>query len=780
MTKPLALIVSCVAGVCLLTSLDGMAAAIVCPANASPVSTAIAEEIDWPAFMARHDLLWSGRLPATYGERPFTGNGLVGVMLYQKETELRLHLGRVDVQDHRKNETDGWSAYSRPRFLIGEFGLQPAGAISGGTIRQDLWNAEVRGEIVTDKGTIAFTQFVPTEEMAVVVILKPDKGETGCAWRWHPGEAKTTREGFPTNTAGIKAFAQMYGDYYEKTLKPYVPNPPVRLAVEGDIQVSIQDLLVGGGYAVAWKETALADGRRVLYIGTGDSRQPGEAAKQARAAVQRLATRSLEDVIAAHRAWWHDYYPLSFVSLPEARWESFYWIQMYKLACATRQGRTMMDTAGPWNMTTPWPYITHDLNVQLCYWPVVTANRLELGKSLIDNLSRKQQVLVENVRPVEWQSDSAYLSVTSAQDLIEPRDGDKRYYDCVGNLTWELHNCWQMYRVSMDDSMLRRDIFPLLRRSINFYLHLLTQGPDGKLHLPVTYSPEFGKAPDGNFDLALLRWGCRTLLWSCERLKIADPLQPKWQDVLARLADYPVDPAEGYMIGAGVRLSRSHRHYSHLLMIYPLHLVNIEQPGAASLMDKSIRHWIGKPGRLMGYSFTGASSLMAMLGRGDDALQYLRGLDEYLKPNTMYVEAGPCMETPLSAAQSIHDMILQSWGDKIRVFPAMPASWPDLVFHNLRAEGAFLVSARRTAGKTQWVRVKSLAGEPCRIKPELPGDVKIQGCQMNALGNGVFELKLLKGGEALLYSSDTPPSPVAAPLSADPATSYHFGIQKKP
>jgi hypothetical protein len=51
---------------------------------------------------------------------------------------------------------------------------------------------------------------------------------------------------------------------------------------------------------------------------------------------------------------------------------------------------------------------------------------------------------------------------------------------------------------------------------------------------------------------------------------------------------------------------------------------------------------------------------------------------------------------------------------------------------------------------------------------------------MNALGNGVFELKLLKGGEALLYSSDMPPSPVAAPLSADPATSYHFGIQKKP
>jgi hypothetical protein len=110
----------------------------------------------------------------------------------------------------------------------------------------------------------------------------------------------------------------------------------------------------------------------------------------------------------------------------------------------------------------------------------------------------------------------------------------------------------------------------------------------------------------------------------------------------------------------------------------------------------------------------------------------------------------------------------------------MPGSWSDLVFHNLRAEGAFLVSARRAAGKTQWVRVKSLAGEPCQIKTDLTGDVKIQGGLMNALGDGVFELKLLKGGEALLYSGEAPPSPVAAPLSADPAKAYHFGMREKP
>ena len=51
---------------------------------------------------------------------------------------------------------------------------------------------------------------------------------------------------------------------------------------------------------------------------------------------------------------------------------------------------------------------------------------------------------------------------------------------------------------------------------------------------------------------------------------------------------------------------------------------------------------------------------------------------------------------------------------------------------------------------------------------------------MTALGGGVFELKLLKGGEALLYSGEAPPSAVAAPLSVDPAKAYHFGMQKQP
>lgn len=45
------------------------------------------------------------------------------------------------------------------------------------------------------------------------------------------------------------------------------------------------------------------------------------------------------------------------------------------------------------------------------------------------------------------------------------------------------------------------------------------------------------------------------------------------------------------------------------------------------------------------------------------------------------------------------DMMLQSWGGIIHVFPAMPTKWQDASFYQLRTEGAFLVSALRKTVK---------------------------------------------------------------------------------
>jgi hypothetical protein len=700
----------------------------------------VQDKIDWPAFLGRHDPTWN-MLPPKWDSGAFLGNGLMGAMIYAPETGpgLRWHIGRSDV------------TYRGNRIPIGDLVLKPAGKIQSSTMRLDLWNAEASGTLTTDRGTLAWKSFTHAENLVQVIEVQATGGEQNYAFVWNGGLAANPRsvhkkEKIPANEV----------------------NPPPMASRDGAFNVSVQALKDEGEHAVVWGNV----GPSTVLLSVGYGKVKGAAAEEAGAAVKAALAAGAETLRASHRAWWHAYWPASFVSIPDTRLEGFYWMQMYKLASATRADRPAIDLMGPWFRGTPWPKIWWNLNIQLTYWPVLGANRLELGESLCRMLDRGATNLAKNAK--EFSADSATIARTSS-------------YDCAGaggnelcNLPWTMHNYYLQYRYSMDEAMLRHRIFPLLKRSINYYLHLLQEGPDGRLHIPRGLSPEYpaqpNPNPDCNIDLALLRWGCQTLLQVCDQLKLADPQQAQWRRTLEKLTPYPTDK-NGLMIAAKVPFAESHRHYSHLLMIYPLYIMNPEQPENQALINKSVDHWMGMPKALQGYSYTGASSICAAVGRRDEAVMYLnRLLDKRVTANTMYLESGPVIETPLSAAQSLHDILLTSWGANIRVFPGVPDAWKDVVIHNLRTEGAFLVSAKRKGGQTQWVRVKSLAGEPCRIKPALTGDV-CATVPMKKLGEGAIELTLKKGEEALLYTGTRPPAATVQALAADPATSNFYGLK---
>jgi alpha-L-fucosidase 2 len=87
----------------------------------------------------------------------------------------------------------------------------------------------------------------------------------------------------------------------------------------------------------------------------------------------------------------------------------------------------------------------------------------------------------------------------------------------------------------------------------------------------------------------------------------------------------------------------------------------------------------------------------------------------------------------------------------------------------------FLVSAVRKNGITQWVRVKSLAGERCRIRPGLEGEANAT-VPLKVLGDGVYELPLAKGGEAILFVGGKVPNCEVAPVAADPGKCNYYGL----
>lgn len=732
------------------------------------LSCSSAMAADFEAFLARHDLVWE-RTPTNWFAAPFLGNGTMGTMLYRTGTNtVRIDVGRGDAYDHRKG---GGAWHNRCRLPIGFFTLETAGAIQLFNGRLDLWNAEFNGQVATDKGSIRLRSFVHATRMVMVYEVEASGGEQGCRLVWHPLEAVA-----PARTWGIEVLKQNPNHTLAKQWAEmaYKPNPPFQQGREGDIDFCHQPLLEGGETATAWQRTEPAPGQQRLYVSVAHT-YPGAAARaDALGAVRAAVAEPLAGLVQEHRAWWHGYYPQSFVSIPDAYWEGFYWIQMYKLACATRADGPLIDTMGPWGQPTTWPCVWFNLNAQLTYWCVADANRMELGESLIGRLDRYRDNLVANM-PAQFKGECAGFYTTCPQDLTSPWA-----MQSLGDLPWAMHNYWLFLRRSMDERRMREQFFPLLKLAINTYMHLVKEGADGRLHIDPTFSPEYGSAPDTNYNLALLRWGCLTLIELCERFHLEDPLLPKWRETLAKLVDYPVD-ANGYMVGAGMPFEKGHRHYSHLLMAYPLYLVNIDQPDSRALIDKTLRHWMSFKEGKAGYTWTGSSSLASALGDGNRALEYLNGLKQQclggLSSTTMYREGNnPVTETPFSAAQSIHGMLLQSWGDKIRVFPAVPDAWRDATFVDLRAEGAFLVSAQRRGGRTEWIRVKSLAGEPCRVKTDMADPASSTG-SLRKLGPGVFELDLKKGEEATLTADGAGSEPAWAPVPLPAGDGNCFGLK---
>jgi hypothetical protein len=590
-----------------------------------------------------------------------------------------------------------------------------------------------------------------------VIDLRPSEGERGCQWRFEPGIA--------VNPRVVKDSISN-----KQPIPENDKNPEPVAGASGGAHTIDQKLKVGGGYATAWQEIGEAGSRRTVLLSVGWGK---DALKQATDAVAKAANPSVPELEASHRAWWHAFYPASFLSVPDTRLESFYWIQMYKLASATRADRPAIDLMGPWFNETPWPRIWWNLNIQLTYYPVYAANHLELGESLCRMIDAGKENLAKNAK--EFAEDSEAVGRTTG-------------YDCKGNVSgelcnypWALHNYYMQYRYSMDDAMLRDRLLPRMRRAMNYYYHVMAEGADGKLHVTKGQSPEYHKEgghADCNIDLALVRWICGALVESCERLKIDDPLLPKWKDTLARLTPYPADE-NGLMVSADTPWKMSHRHYSHLLMIYPLYVMNWEQPENRDLITKSFDHWMSMPEAFRGYSYTGAASICAQIGRNNDTAKYLHffvdAKGKYgLLPNTHYTEAGPVIETPLSGARTMQDMLIQSWGGKIRVFPGVPDDWKDATFDKLRAEGAFLVSASRKNGKTEWVRVESLAGEPCRVKAGM-GEVESDR-PVKPLGDGVIELDLKKGESALLWPKGARPAEATVEMVAGDGKANTFGL----
>lgn len=91
-----------------------------------------------------------------------------------------------------------------------------------------------------------------------------------------------------------------------------------------------------------------------------------------------------------------------------------------------------------------------------------------------------------------------------------------------------------------------------------------------------------------------------------------------------------------------------------------------------------------------------------------------------------------------------------------------PSEWSDVSFKDLRTEGAFLVSAVRKAGATQYIHIQSLAGEPCVLRTDMKNPVIKTGTAfIKEIQPGEYSLSLGKGESVTVVPEGASVQPVS-------------------
>jgi alpha-L-fucosidase 2 len=697
------------------------------------------------------NMVWR-RVPTGWDDGPFLGNGFLGVQVYRgpEPNVLRFMLSHSLVQDQRAQ----WeAAIGLSRLPIGYLTLTFPGAITGVDWTLELWNAELTGTVTTTQGSLKFSALVHNDRSTLLVSTTGD-----AEWDFRPMPSRTTRT--------------------IRVPPDYTANPAPAIGTAGEAHYAEQPLVAGGGYSTVWQTKQV--GTQRLLAATVEYGHPDSAGlSDAITTIRRVLAAPLAMLVRGHRAWWNQFYTRSLVSVPDKVVQRFYWIQLYKMACATRANAPVVSEWGPWfpDGGGSWTAVWWNLNVQVAYPFINGSNHAELD-AVTATFQRYHENLGLSVPPDYRDADTYALSHPGDRTLRSggpklgaaipgnatvgvPGTGTKT--DQTGNLLWAMHSVWVSYRHTMDRRVLDEVLYPTLAKALNFYLKFLVEGNDGKLHLPLTRSPEYADAADCTYDLSLIRWAGTIL----PQIAPHDPRVARWRDVAARLTPYR-ENADGVMIGEGVALTESHRHFSHLLWMHPLREKTWDTPGDRDIMRRSFEHWSSMRSAWAGYSYPAASSMSSLMGQPAQALSYLRFLLDrnvigvaQVMPNTMYKEGSNlAIESPLTAAQSVLDMLIDSDPHVVKVFPSMP--WPDASIAGLRTQGAFLVDASRRNGQTEWIKVRSEAGEPLVLSHGIAGDLDVRAADGSPLnwrqaGPGRIAIQLDRGRTAVVTRSGTSP-----------------------
>ena len=715
----------------------------------------------------RHDLVFPD-LAATWDEGIPLGNGALGALVWKKDGSLRMSLDRADLWDLRPV-----AEFAGPEFRFAW--------VRAHVLNNDYEPVHRMGDAPYDRDPAptkipAAALEIDVSALGEVESVRLSLSDAVCLVRWKNG-ARLTAFVHATEPAGWFRFEGLPSGAAPKIVPPAYAAPVPGSDAEknsltgkslaslgypapelGGDETSVRYHQEGWGgmsydVAAAWDRPAGGALTGVWSIsslypetegGTESWARGSDPAPHAAAAALK---RTMAGDLETHKAWWKSFWGRSTVRLPDPVLEKQWYLETYKLGAASRRGAPPITLQAVWTADDgslpPWKGDFHnDLNTQLSYWPSYSGNRLEEGLAFLDWLWAIKPRCEEYTK-LYFGVDGLNVPGVAALDGA-PMGGWIQYSLGPTVSAWLAHHFWLHWAYSGDRVFLEERGYPYLEAVAVFLDALSVRGPDGRRKLPLSSSPEindnridawFGETT--NFDLALVRWLFGAAAAMADELGLAEDAT-RWRTVLGEWPELALSEEDGRLLVApGRPLEESHRHFSHLMAIHPLGLVDWSGGEEAR---RAIRGALAELERLgpdwwCGYSYSWLGNLAARAMDGERAAAALRTFaDCFCLPNGFHANGDQTksgkskltyrpftLEGNFAFAAGVQEMLLQSHAGVVRVFPAVPASWADVSFGSLRAVGAFLVSAKREGGRVVEVEVTAEKGGRLRLEDPFAG-----------------------------------------------------------
>lgn len=486
------------------------------------------------------------------------------------------------------------------------------------------------------------------------------------------------------------------------------------------------------------------DGPLTLFVTVVSSHDADDPVTEARRRLEHALAVGFDTICSEHGSWWGRFWRRSWIALPpDCSERSWYW-GLYKAGSARRPGAVCPGYGAPWRKGNylNWGSFTlgyEETKYNLGLLPTNHAELLEPWIAVVRRATARCRAGFARFYAgmpgiafpfgFSWTGDPVlYTGLYNSTPL------------CVYTAGEAVKCAWDYYDFTGDLAFLADVGYPLLKAVATFYRAYLQEDAQGRLVVfPSRYNEydSWCEAMDdfmrnSVLDITMFRQVFRHAAQAAALLGIDADLAAEWQDALARLAPLPTWP-DGSWKPAEDWKERGFLPFAphpSLFETWPItvgdsvdawHGSELERQQARATYAKWLGHhpldtWdrcfpFIAAARMGDREY--ARKILALL----QAIPEAGNLDRADPPDTgeqdghspFVVDAGSAFP-----AEVISEMLLQSHGGDIRLFPAAPFSG-HFAFHSLRARGAFLLSAEFRDGQVPYVLIQSLGGNACRI-----------------------------------------------------------------